>query len=197
MNRYPIALASVAAYLFLALLVRPALLRWKTGRWGFNGLSGAVGSAGWCGGVSFLASMLAIPVALSLNVFSTPEAFAMAGLTLMAVGFAITLLAQSGMGASWRIGVKETERTALITTGLFGLVRNPIFTGMGTFGAGLVLLWPNVASFTSLGLLVLGVELQVRFVEEPYLRAVHGEAWVSWARRVGRFIPGMGTISGT
>ena len=157
MNRYPLALGCVTGYLFLALLVRPALLRWKTGRWGFNGLSGPIGSAGWWGGVSFLASMLAIPVALSLNAFTTPEALAMVGLVLMALGLAVTLLAQSGMGSSWRIGVKETERTSLITTGLFAWVRNPIFSGMGAFGAGLVLLWPNLPSFSSLGLLVLGV----------------------------------------
>lgn len=192
MNRYPVALVSVAAYVFLALLVRPATLRWKTGRWGFNGLSGRPGSAGWWGGVSFIGSMLAIPLALKLEAFLTPQAFVMAGLGLMAMGLVITLLAQSAMGASWRIGVNETERTQLITTGLFAWVRNPIFTGMGTFGAGLVLLWPNVASLASLALLMLGVELQVRFVEEPYLRALHGEAWLSWARRVGRFLPGLG-----
>jgi ABC-type nickel/cobalt efflux system permease component RcnA len=34
------------------------------------------------------------------------------------------------MGASWRIGVDEGERTTPVTTGPFGLVRNPIFAAM-------------------------------------------------------------------
>lgn len=116
----------------------------------------------------------------------------MAGLGLMSVGLVLTLLAQSRNG---RIGVDSAERTALVTTGLFAWVRNPIFTGVCTFGIGLVLLWPNLGSVASLALLVLGVELQVRFVEEPYLQTVHGSAWRDWARLVGRFFPGLGRAS--
>ncbi len=187
MNRQLIALVSVNVFLALALLLRPALLRWRTGKWGFNGLSGPVGSAGWWGGVSFSGSIALIPIALACEAPSAP--LFLLGLIIMIAGLALTLIAQSGMGASWRIGVDTGERTELVTTGIYSLVRNPIFTGMGLFGLGLVLVWPNFASVMSLVLLVIGVELQVRFVEEPYLRSVHGDAWTDWASRVGRFVP--------
>jgi hypothetical protein len=42
--------------------------------------------------------------------------------------------------------------------------------------------------------LVTGLELQVCFVEEPYLRRTHGSAYLRYAARAGRFIPGVGTI---
>jgi protein-S-isoprenylcysteine O-methyltransferase Ste14 len=190
MNFQLIAAISVSVYLLLALILRPALLRWRTGKWGFNGVSGPVGSAGWWGGISFIASLVLIPLALALESWS--PAFAIPGLVVMAAGLALTLLAQSGMGASWRIGVDESDRTTLVTTGLYSCVRNPIFTGMCLFAAGVVLVWPNFVSAASLALLVLGIELQVRFVEEPYLQRVHGEAWRKWASRVGRFVPGVG-----
>ena len=190
MNRHLLATACVSTYLVLALIVRPVLLRWRTGRWGLNGLSGRLGSAGWWGGVTFVASLLVIPVALTSEALAAPPLFL--GMALAGIGLGLTLLAQSGMGVSWRIGVDVTERTSLVTTGLYGWMRNPIFTGMATFGVGLVMLWPNVASVASLALLILGVELQVRFVEEPYLVAQHGEVWRAWARRVGRFVPGVG-----
>ncbi|MDP1823856.1 MAG: isoprenylcysteine carboxylmethyltransferase family protein [Archangium sp.] len=192
MNRQLIATTSVAAFFVTALLVRPAWLKWKTGRWGVNGLSGPVGSAGWWGGASFIASMIATALALGLSAIPTPEVVAIAGLALLGAGMVLTVLAQSGMGTSWRIGVQETERTALVTTGLFAWVRNPIFTGMGAFLAGLALVWPNAASLIGFGAFVIGVQLQVRFVEEPWLIAQHGDAWRSWARRVGRFLPGVG-----
>lgn len=192
MNRQLVAIASVAVFFVAALLVRPAWLKWKTGRWGVNGLSGPVGSAGWWGGASFIASMAATAIALGLSAFPTPELAAIAGLALLGAGTVLTLVAQSGMGTSWRIGVQATERTALVTTGLFAWVRNPIFTGMGAFLAGLALVWPNAASLFGFGAFVLGVQLQVRFVEEPWLIAQHGETWHSWARRVGRFLPGVG-----
>jgi hypothetical protein len=54
---------------------------------------------------------------------------------------------------------------------------------------GLVAMVPNVVALV--GLLV-GVELQVRGVEERYLTQVHGEAYADYLRRVGRFIPGLG-----
>jgi protein-S-isoprenylcysteine O-methyltransferase Ste14 len=38
------------------------------------------------------------------------------------------------------------------------------------------------------------VELQVRVVEEPYLLAMHGSAYVSYAVRAGRFVPRIGRM---
>jgi protein-S-isoprenylcysteine O-methyltransferase Ste14 len=39
--------------------------------------------------------------------------------------------------------------------------------------------------------LIVALELQVRFVEEPYLATVHGEPHEAYRRRVGRFVPGL------
>lgn len=192
MNRHQLAVTAVSVFLFLGLLLRPVLLRMKTGKWGFNGISGAPGSAGWWGGVSFFIALLVVPLALSLEASPIPEVFTPLALLLLGSGLTITLLAQSGMGASWRIGVDASERTALVTSGLFRFVRNPIFAGIALLALGLLILWPNAASFASLALLVIGVELQVRFVEEPYLKTVHGGAWLRWAQRVGRFVPYVG-----
>jgi protein-S-isoprenylcysteine O-methyltransferase Ste14 len=37
--------------------------------------------------------------------------------------------------------------------------------------------------------------LQVRAVEEPYLLSVHGDAYATYAARVGRFVPGVGRLA--
>jgi protein-S-isoprenylcysteine O-methyltransferase Ste14 len=96
------------------------------------------------------------------------------------------------MGASWRIGVDPGERTALVTQGIFGRVRNPIFSAMLLAAVGLVLLVPNVLSAVALVLLIVGLELQVRLVEEPYLTQVHGEPYRRYLASAGRFVPGVG-----
>jgi protein-S-isoprenylcysteine O-methyltransferase Ste14 len=181
--------------LFLtAFVVRPALLRWRTGRWGIHGISGRVGSPGWWGGVSFVLALAATPAALCVEARPSPDALGPVGAVLALAGLGLTLAAQAGMGASWRIGVAEADRTALVTNGLFGWVRNPVFTGLGLFGAGVLALWPNALSALGSFALVVAVELQVRFVEEPYLVRVHGDAWRAWAARVGRFVPGLGRV---
>jgi protein-S-isoprenylcysteine O-methyltransferase Ste14 len=112
----------------------------------------------------------------------------------LVLGFALLLVAQIQMGASWRIGVDAAERTALVSEGVFRQVRNPIFSGMlvGLFGvAWLVPHWLSAAGL--LGVFA-GIELQVRRIEEPHLLRAHGDAYRAYARRVGRFAPGIGCL---
>ena len=116
------------------------------------------------------------------------------GLVLAVGGIAATLYAQIAMGTSWRIGVDPAERTALVTTGPFAVVRNPIFAAMLPTALGLVLLVPSWVALLGLFGLVVALELQVRVVEEPYLRRTHGDAYAAYAGRVGRFVPGVGHL---
>ena len=44
-------------------------------------------------------------------------------------------------------------------------------------------------------MIALGLELQVRSVEEPYLLRTHGDAYRAYASRVGRFVPGIGRLA--
>jgi protein-S-isoprenylcysteine O-methyltransferase Ste14 len=115
-----------------------------------------------------------------------------AGALCFAVGFVLTVRAQFDLGASWRIGVDPTETTALVTRGVFRHVRNPIFTGMVLALAGVTLLVPNVVALIGIALVVVGLELHVRLVEEPYLANTHGDAYRSYKRKAGRFLPWLG-----
>ncbi|PZR12050.1 MAG: isoprenylcysteine carboxyl methyltransferase [Archangium gephyra] len=192
MTRHVISAALLGVFFVSALGLRPLLHRLRTGKWGINGLSGRIGSIEWWGGATFIVSIALAPLALVLPAFETPSlAFS---LVLAIGGLITTLVAQSAMGASWRIGVDAREQTSLVTGGLFSVVRNPIFTGMLSFATGLAVLWPNVASLASALALFVAVELQVRFVEEPYLASTHGAAWSNWASRVGRFVPLFGRV---
>ncbi|GAB3010244.1 hypothetical protein GCM10023080_090760 [Streptomyces pseudoechinosporeus] len=60
--------------------------------------------------------------------------------------------------------------------------------------AGLVLMVPNIVALISLAALVVAIELQVRAVEEPYLRATHGSAYLEYGATAGRFVPGLGRL---
>jgi protein-S-isoprenylcysteine O-methyltransferase Ste14 len=116
------------------------------------------------------------------------------GVAIFLVGLAATLYAQVAMGDSWRIGVDEREQTALVTSGPFAMVRNPIFAAMLPTSLGLALLVPNVVAFAGLAALLVALQIQVRLVEEPYLLRAHGEAYGRYAARVGRFVPGLGRL---
>lgn len=116
------------------------------------------------------------------------------GAVLAFVGIGLVLVAQLQMGRSWRIGVNDSERTELITTGVFALVRNPIFSAMLLVSLGLALAAPTALALALPPVLWLALELQVRRVEEPYLLRTHGAPYLDWACRTGRFLPGVGRL---
>src|SRR5262249_26335859 len=105
-----------------------------------------------------------------------------------------TVYAQVDMGDSWRVGVDPSETTTLVRSGVFGWVRNPIFTAMIVSGFGIALVTPNLVAIAGFALLVVSIELQVRVVEEPYLSTKHGDAYGDYVAGVGRFVPGVGLI---
>jgi protein-S-isoprenylcysteine O-methyltransferase Ste14 len=72
------------------------------------------------------------------------------------------------------------------------VVRNPIYTALIIMVAGLALAGPNLVAMGGLLVLVTGVQMQVRLVEEPHLTRVHDENYVNYAARVGRFVPRVG-----
>ena len=167
-----------AVYLLVAFVVRTIIQVRRTGDSGFRGLSGQFGTTEWWAGVLFVVALVvgvAAPIAGLLGMPSIDWidhwAVNVVGLLLATAGISLTLAAQLRMGSEWRIGVDDTEQTNLVTDGLFALVRNPIFTAMGLTGLGLTLMVPNVVALAGFVALLLALELQVRVVEEPYLRA--------------------------
>ena len=117
-----------------------------------------------------------------------------AGSGMFAVGLAILFQSQLTMGESWRIGVDSTEKTQLVTRGAFSFVRNPIYSAGGLMSLGLILIMPDPLLIASLLVQAAGVEIQVRGVEEPFLKKNHESHYAAYASRVGRFIPLIGRI---
>ena len=171
-----------------------------TGSTGFRGIHGRPGSLEWLAGAGFVAAILAGAAAPLLQLLDilTPLTLLQApwiqasGTALAVAGIAATLYSQRDMGESWRIGVDPGETTTLVRQGMFGMVRNPIFTAMLIFAAGIALMTPNPLALGAFVVLLVTIELQVRVVEEPYLNAVHEEAYRDYCGAVGRFVPHIG-----
>jgi protein-S-isoprenylcysteine O-methyltransferase Ste14 len=116
-----------------------------------------------------------------------------AGLRWAAAGCAVACLAATiacwrRMGRNWRIAVTPRERTELVTTGLYGYVRHPIYA------LSILLMACSAVVVATVPMLVVAV---VHFAlmmvkarnEERFLLATHGEAYRSYSRRTGRFLP--------
>ena len=153
--------------------------------------------------VLFTAAALVLLIALSLAAFDViapidglvSPIIQWVGLVLAVLGALATFAAQVDLGASWRIGVDPDERTDLVTGGLFAVVRNPIFSAMILTVVGLAVASPTWLAVLGAVATVVSIEFQVRGVEEPYLLRTHGDAYRSYAARVGRFVPRLGRLA--
>jgi protein-S-isoprenylcysteine O-methyltransferase Ste14 len=197
-----LAIAMLVVFGGLAFFVRVAIQLRRTGSTGLIGLRAGAGPLEWLSGILFIAGM-AMGVAsavLVLNDSLEPfdaldvDGVHAIGIALAAAGGLAVFAAQLGMGESWRIGVSEDQGTDLVTGGWFSICRNPIYTAMIVGWFGLALMVPTWLGFGAVLVIALGLELQVRAVEEPYLLRTHGDEYRRYASGVGRFVPGVGRL---
>ena len=109
------------------------------------------------------------------------------GFILLLISLAWTIVAQTQMGNSWRIGIDTEHRTELVRAGVFRLSRNPIFVGMIVTLLGLFLVIPNVGTLITLlvGIILIGIQVRL---EEEYLTSTHGDAYNEYRRNVRRWM---------
>jgi len=188
---------------FVSLFVFRSIVQWRTtGSTGIKGFHGRIGSTPWLAGVGASLGLFLAPLAPLAALLDWPgggllfqqQAVHLIGAVGVAIGIVGALFAQLSMGESWRIGVDEGESTQLVVDGPFAWVRNPIFSFVWLSLLGLVLMVPSPLALLAALTTVVGIELQVRAVEEPYLRGVHGDGYDRYAAEVGRFAPGIGRL---
>lgn len=196
-----VALVIYACFILLAQVLRSGIQWRRTGDHGLRIPVGAV--AWWATGTMAVGGLLSVaaPVAELLGTRPLPLldhlTLRLTGVVVACVGTCAVFGSQLAMGNSWRIGVGETERPALVTTGPFRLVRNPIFTAALVTVGGLAGAVPNALAAAGFVVLLVGVNLQVRSVEEPYLHHLHGKTYEEYVASVGRFLPRLGRVRRT
>ena len=143
----------------------------------------AIAAAGW-------------PASLSpIRVISLPEAmiWRVTGAVLLFGGLALLIIAQLHLGASWRIGFDEGTSPGLVTSGFYRFCRNPIFLAILITVTGYTVLLPTRLSLALLLGAFIGIRQQI-LAEEAHLLRTYGERYLEYARRAGRFLPGIGRL---
>jgi len=110
-------------------------------------------------------------------------------LGVMAFSILLMIFCQLRMGKSWRIGVPEAlqDGQKLVTGGIYGLSRNPIYLAVIMYLAGLFLLLPG--PFTLVSCLATYVFLRpVIAREEAFMEACFGDGFLRYKQKVRRWI---------
>ena len=111
------------------------------------------------------------------------------GWIIVLLGLLVTMVAQYQMGASWRYIGSKSNDAKLITHGLFKYSRNPIYVGGLIFFIGVIILLTDYLTILFLIFIFTGLEILVRYHEEPHLKKMHGKAYENYCNEVSRFIP--------
>ena len=109
------------------------------------------------------------------------------GVGIAAVGVAVFIIAVITMRDSWRAGVSKSERTDLVTSGIFSISRNPAFLGFDLVYTGILLMFFNWVLFAASVFAALMFHLQIVNVEEDFLLEVFGEEYLNYKKNVCRY----------
>ena len=108
------------------------------------------------------------------------------GIVLLVVTLPLICLAQAQMGNSWRINIDDTNKTDLVTKGLFSYCRNPIFLFMKLNMIATFLVLPNGLTFAVIIAGCALIDVQVS-MEEQHLIKLHPTGYADYCATVNRW----------
>ena len=116
-----------------------------------------------------------------------PAGARFSGFCVGLIGDLIFLCAVLCMKDSWRAGIPDQDRTALVTNGIYRFSRNPAFLGFDLQYIGVLLMFCNLltALFTAFAIAMLHMQI---LQEERHLSASFGAAYQAYRRDVFRYL---------
>lgn len=110
------------------------------------------------------------------------------GIVFAVLGDVIFVISVLTMKDSWRAGVSATDKTELVTDGIYQISRNPAFFGFDLVYIGVSLLFFNWILFLLSVFAMIMFHLQIVNVEEPFLVSVFGEDYMEYKKKVNRYL---------
>ena len=103
-------------------------------------------------------------------------------------GMLFAVWARRYLGRNWSQAVSIKQGHELITTGPYGLVRHPIYTGILTGFLGTAIALSQVRGFIGFVLIFLVLWPKLR-LEEEWMRSQFGETYATYARQTAALVP--------
>ena len=153
--------------------------------------NGKTGFVKWVECTMMVSTVLVVVVELISIILGTtllPPWARWLGVGFAAVGVVVFITAVITMRDSWRAGVSKSEKTELVTSGIFGISRNPAFLGFDLVYLGILLMFFNWGLFAVSIFAALMFHLQIVNVEEDFLLESFGEDYLNYRKKVNRYL---------
>ena len=153
--------------------------------------NGKTGFVKWVECTMMVSTVLVVVVELISIILGTtllPPWARWLGVGFAAVGVVVFITAIITMRDSWRAGVPNSEKTKLVTSGIFSISRNPAFLGFDLVYLGILLMFFNWVLFPVSIFAALMFHLQIVNVEEDFLLESFGEDYLIYRKKVNRYL---------
>ncbi|HEY1791438.1 MAG TPA: isoprenylcysteine carboxylmethyltransferase family protein [Opitutaceae bacterium] len=129
---------------------------------------------------------LGLPVPWKGRLFA-PGLADWAGSGFLLAGLVVFFISLLSFGRSFRVGIDKDAPAGLVTTGIFGLSRNPIYVGFGCVLLGEFLVHQGLVFLIYLAAAGALIHRQV-LREEAFMRRRYGERFVAYQSHVRRYL---------
>lgn len=126
-------------------------------------------------------------ISISLNISNLPLIVRYVGIIIAILGDIVFVISVWTMKDSWRAGVSPTDKTELVTDGIYQISRNPAFLGFDLVYVGICLMFFNWVLLLVSVFAMLMFHLQIVNVEEEFLLDFFGEEYISYKKKVNRY----------
>ena len=127
-------------------------------------------------------------VSIFIGISHSPAAVRVIGAVMSVAGTIVFIAAVRTMRDSWRAGVSKTDKTELVTKGIYQISRNPAFLGFDLLYVGTLLMFFNWVLCIVTVFAVIMYHLQIVNVEEDFLLAAFGNEYMQYKKKVCRYI---------
>ena len=131
---------------------------------------------------------LVVMISIYLNTSCLPTWVRYTGIVIAFLGDLIFVSSVLTMRDSWRAGVSPTDKTELITTGIYRIILNPAFLGFDLVYIGILLMFWNLPLLLVSVFSALMFHLQIVNVEEDFLIAAFGNQYLEYKNTVNRYL---------
>lgn len=109
------------------------------------------------------------------------------GAILGFIGDLVFLLAITCMKDSWRAGIPKSDKTKLVTNGIYKISRNPAFLGFDLVYIGILLLYFNPINLIFTLFAIIMLHLQI-LQEEKFMEATFNDEYIDYKKKVFRYL---------
>ncbi len=127
-------------------------------------------------------------VSIIIGASHAPAAVRVLGAVMSAAGTIVFIAAVQTMRDSWRAGVSKTDKTELVTNGIYQISRNPAFLGFDLLYIGTLLMFFNWVLCILTVFAIIMYHLQIVNVEEDFLLAAFGNEYLQYKKKVCRYL---------